>query len=92
MISHQFYDAINAVIMTTLSSNKFLPYYVDLPHVFDHHTHLLSDPNHTQYNDALNVYKNMSRALLRHLHLKITVKPQKAPSTALILQENSMTE
>ena len=57
----QFYDAINAGIMTTLSSNKFLPYYVDLPHVFDHHTHLLPDTNHTQYNDALNIYKNMNQ-------------------------------
>ena len=77
--------------MTTLSSNKFLLDYVDLPHVFDHHTHLLADPNHTQYNDALNIYKNMSRALLRHLHLKITINPQKSLYTALILQENSMT-
>ena len=88
----QFYDAINAGIMTTLSSNKFLPDYVDLPYNFDHRTHLLPEPDHTQYNDALNIYKNTSRTLLRHLHMKITVNRQKAPFTALILQENSMTE
>ena len=88
----QFYNAINAGITTTLSSNKFLPDYVDLPHNFDHRTHLLPEPNHTQYNDALNIYKNMSRTLLRHLHMQITVNQQKAPYIALIFQENSMTE
>ena len=87
-----FYDAINAAIMTTLSSNKFLPDYADLSHGFDHILHLLPTSTHTQYNDALNIYKNMSRTLLRHLHDKSTINTQKATSTALILQENNMVE
>ena len=69
----QFYDAINAGIMTALSSNKFLPDYVDLPHNFDCRTHLSPEPDHMQYNDALNIYNNMSRTLLCHLYMKTTV-------------------
>ena len=34
----------------------------------------------------------MSRTLLRHLHMKIAVNQKKSPSTALLLQENSMIE
>ena len=88
----QFYDIINAVIMTHLSSNNFIRDYVDLTYKFDHYMHILTTSIHTQYNDALNICKNMSRTLLRHLHFKSIVDAQKAPFTALILQENSMIE
>ena len=87
-----FYDRINAAIMTTLSSNKFLPDYVDLPFNFDHRDHLLPEPTHTQYNDATNIYKNMSRTILRHLQAQTTINHDNAPKTAIILRERSMME
>ena len=85
-----FYDTVNTAFMTTLSSNTFLPDYVDLPMTFDFKNHLLPDPMHTKYNEALNIFKNMSRSLLHHLQNQTTIPPQQAPRAALILQENAL--
>ena len=86
----QFYNAINTAFMTILSSNTFLPEYVDLTPNFDYESHLIPDPMHTKHTEALNIYKNMSKSLLNHLQSKATIPPRQAPRAALILQENAL--
>ena len=85
-----FYDGINTAFMTVLSSNNFFPDYSNLHHKFDPKDHLLPETHHPQYDDATNIFNNMSRILLRHLRNAKTIPTQKAPATALILKENTL--
>ena len=62
-----FYDSIHTAFMTTLKTNNFLPDYENIPSNFDPESHLVPDSDHTQYDDASNSYKNMSKTLLHYL-------------------------
>ena len=63
----RFYNNINVVMMTTLSSMHFLPGYKALTDTFDPATHILPPTLHTQYENAVNAYRQYGRALLLHL-------------------------
>ena len=86
----RFYNNINVVMMTTLSSMHFLPEYKALTDTFDPVTHILPPTLHTQYEDAVNAYKQYGRALLLHLQNETTIMTRTAPRAAIIQQEQSM--
>ena len=83
-----FYDSINTSIMITLTSNKFLPEYEALSPNFNCETYILLPPVHTQYHDAKNIYKNMSKILLFHLQNSKTINNRYAPKATLLRHEN----
>ena len=85
-----FYDNVNTAIMTTLTSNVFFPDYEKLNPYFDHEDHVLPDQTHTKYQEAKNIYKNMSKILLNHLKEKDTINTRLCPRASLVRQENAL--
>ena len=53
----KFYDLVNTTRMTSLASMKFLPDYDELSAAFDYNNHIITPPDHTQYEDAYSAFK-----------------------------------
>ena len=86
----QFWDSINAAIMTSLSTMKFLPEYDDLTHTFDPIDHLMPPPIHPQYNDANNAMKQYGTTIRLHMQKQSTFASHIAPKASILQQEQSL--